>query len=373
MTRQEIWKETIGEYVNVEHWKSDSEAIIECPGSRFHSGGKTDAVYYCEHVPTISCFHSSCQSTVEAANQELRAECQRREIEAGLNRQWSLEEQLEWRQKRREKREALKKRRRIAEAARARLPIIFDKYQRPLSAWIAESPHDAPRMAARYHLAEWFAALPLDMRVWVGHSLKETGHKRNCRNFLTVAECLDHIQRVGPFGCAWQQIAPAYFAEWRLLHDRKAAAVRERRIFVLEFDKLSADRDDNKEKTLAVADWLQTECEMHLFSACDSGKKSVHCCFAWPHGGEKEWNDLCVVLESMGADAGLWRLASTARLPGAMRFADDEDDQLPLAWQRLYYLNPDALAHAGSSLQTHPKHKADAKRIDGPDDNQGPI
>lgn len=123
---------------------------------------------------------------------------------------------------------------------------------------------------------------------------------------------------------------------------------------------------------MAAVGWLRQECGLRLFSACDSGNKSVHALFAWPEGGPKEWERLTTILLGMGADPKVWGLASTTRLPGGIRF--DESDELPCAWQKLYFLDPSALVGAtGSSTKTHLDHKPDLTKLSQHDEESEDV
>jgi hypothetical protein len=293
---------------------------------------------------------------------ELRAECRKREREAGLTPEWTQEERRAWCERKKVEKEFERKRKNLLKASEEHLAKIIPMYRRPLTAWVWESPHDAPRQRVTEHLAAWLAALPNGWRIWIGHTIRDTGHKRHRWNFATVEEWRRRHECSTGVGCDWQQVCPAIFHRLPRLHDRKKCAVAERLLFTVEFDEIDADPVVNKECGLAVVAWLRYECGLRLFSACDSGNKSVHALFAWPEGGPKEWELLTTILEGMGADPKVWGLASTTRLPGGMRF--DDTDDLPYAWQRLYFLDPSALVGAtGSSTKTHPDHKPDLAKL----------
>jgi len=56
-------------------WCSATMGHCECPGKSSHGSknGAKDCTLYLDRVPTVTCFHASCKSAVDAANKRLRA------------------------------------------------------------------------------------------------------------------------------------------------------------------------------------------------------------------------------------------------------------------------------------------------------------
>jgi hypothetical protein len=359
--RRDIWREVAEELFNDLTWQSDTHATIECPGSRSHSKAG-NASLFLDHVPTINCFHQSCKLAVEDANKEFRSECQRRCREAGLENEWTASEKAAWVERRREEESRKSAQDRLRRQLKDRLPQIVDDNYRTLTEWVNLSPSHAPLERATKHLGAWLAAMQTldpDQRLWIGNKF-DSGSKWHKRNFATVGEWIERLCKIGSLQWTYQHVVPANFARWKNLCNRVAAAVEYRKLLAVEFDSLAVDATDNKELGLAVVRYICDKYNLRLFSACDSGNKSVHALITWPQDRES-YDAVIFELESLGADPGpLHHFAASCRLPGAMR-ADDEG--LPVAWQRLYFLDVAAGQDCSSSLITHPDHRADTRNI----------
>ncbi len=356
IARLGVWREVAEETFNDLVWESEIRASIECPGGSTHSR-PSKANLFLEHVPTVNCFHKNCKPAVETANHGLRSECSRRCREAGLESEWSATEKSAWIKRKRQEEQEQENLKRRAHRLRDKLPEIVDTFHRTLADWIMESPHQGVKDRPMYHLEYWLDGLFSygdDKRIWIGTKY-DSGRKHHTWNFATPSEWLQRMEGKSGLQCQWDQVCPAFFANWRKLHNRVTEAVAERRLLAVEFDHLSDQPKDNKELGLAVVRYVLEKYSLKMFSACDSGNKSVHCLLAWPQDRET-YAAVTFELAALGADEGLWRMASTTGLPGAMRI---DDEGFPVAWQNLYWLDPGALDGAGSSLVTHLEHQPD--------------
>ena len=361
LCRLDVWRKVAEETFNDLTWLSDTHATIECPGSRFHSTpGKANL--FLDYVPTIHCHHASCPAAVEDANKEFRSECQRRCREAGLENEWTAAEKAAWVESKREAEARKRGQDRLRRRLKERLPQIVDDNYRTLAEWANLSPNHAPLERPAKHLGAWLDAMQdfdPNLHLWIGDKF-DSGSKWHRRNFATVGEWNERLGGIGSLQWKYPHVVPAHFARWKNLCNRVAAAVEYRKLLAVEFDSLAVDAADNKELGLAVVRYICDKYNLRLFSACDSGNKSVHALITWPQDRET-YDAVIFELESLGADPGPMRhFAASCRLPGAMR-ADDEG--FPVAWQRLYFLDAAALRDCSSSLVTHPDHRADIKNI----------
>lgn len=290
-------------------WISEQEGFATCQGEALHThrGGKRDCKVYLDKVPTLTCFHASCEAAVKAKNAELRqALADPAKLKAGTKRRLTPEEMQRLAEVRR--REGIRRR---AAGSRER---ILREFRWPVADIVQDSPDKVLGEAADHWrpLLELFQ--PGDF-IWAG-DIYDSGQAHHARSFRSREEWLTAPSAPGSFTCP-TTFRPGSYA-------RSNGNVAARRFLVVESDTLS------KDEVGAVFRWLKERCGLRLRAVVDTGGKSLHGWFDFPQ--DDELADLRLVLPELECDPKLFTASQPVRLPGTFR-------QEKQAYQRLLFLD----------------------------------
>ncbi len=360
-------------------------ADCECPACH-----RADArLFYDGKFPVVFCFSSGCATQNASVNEELRQRTKQIFGENGIPFKLTKEEK-----------EQVESRRRLkAVEARAKnlmLPQLLKQPSVPLESWAASSPYPMRQVPVPEHWRLLLMALHKQEPavspyyvpgkglysgftpppIWIGE-LWETGKPEFARNFKSVVDWLKKRRPYGPqiSVCTFQ---PSRYKGNDVLYLRNYASrskewVKQRLYLVLESDTLSREQFGH------VIRWAMKF--LTLRCIVDTGGKSIHAWFEAPDFpvpltpdfgrlGDQDFEDwsrrhdehrqryaklivkdawrkaafyrrrdeFYAILTGLGCDPGMFRLASTARLPGVER-TDDEGNPTG-RWQQLIHLNP---------------------------------
>lgn len=289
-TISEIAERVLGEIA----WLDETTGYCECPGSRQHTtpNGRSDCIVYLNHVPTVYCHHTSCASSVDRKNAELR--------EAIRTGHTGDQPELSSREQKRLAQARLRCERLRTRAAKT-LPTIlrqhdwpFDEIKQASPVAIPEARHEQTQLLLR--------AFAEEDTVWIGDR-KDSGQQCHAACFRSAAEWLTVGELDGPLIC------PVSFKPGSV--SRSNDNVLERRFLVVESDLLG------KDEVGAVFRWLKSVVELPLVAIVDTAGKSLHAWFQWQN--EDELDDFKLVLPAFQCDPKLFTASQPVRLPGGLR------------------------------------------------------
>ena len=276
-------------------WASDVLGYCECPGKKSHTskdGGK-DCVLYLDRVPTVSCFHGSCKTAVDAANKRLRAAILNPTGDAEYEpRRLTAEE--------RERMQVREKNARLQLRARKALPTILKKHRWLYDMMLSESPVNVRDNEAD-HWKLLLSKFKPDDVVWIGER-ESSGKPENAVNFRTVTDWLKCEWAPHPFIC------PATFK--KNSSSRSNEKVLERRFVVVESDELTGDEVGPVFRYLVDGG-------LRLVAVVDTAGKSLHGWFEYP--GDEMMEALRLLLPALKCDPKMLTASQPARLPSAVR------------------------------------------------------
>ena len=276
-------------------WASPVLGYCECPGKKLHGSkdGAKDCAVYLDRVPTVSCFHGSCKSAVDAVNKRLRAAILNPTGDAEYQpRKLTAEE--------RERIQVREKSSRLQLRARKALPTILKKHRWPYDTMLSDSPVNVRGNEAD-HWKLLLGKFKPDDVVWIGER-ESSGKPEHAVNFRAVADWLKSEFVPYPFLC------PATFKNNSC--SRSNEKVLERRFVVVESDELT------REEVGAVFRYL-IESGMKLVAVVDTAGKSLHGWFEYP--GDEMMEALRLLLPALKCDPKMLTASQPARLPSAMR------------------------------------------------------
>ena len=292
MTLEE--KRAIAEqYLGPVDWISDHEGFCQCPGREGHStpNREHDTKIFVDGVPTIFCFHTSCQQEkVPSFNYALR-----KMMDAPLRKDPESKRQRE--KQKAEWIEAME----LADDTRTILQDILPFYWRGPDLLTGRlNPADS-----RQAFFNLFAATD---HLWIG----EVFHSGfpNGRNHFHSRQVWERIPRYWPFTCAGV-FSPEN--EWY----RQDKYVIRQDYFILEFDKLDPDPLQNQLKSAAFFFYLAETYKLQGKLVVDSGNKSLH---FWVLADPIVFtSQFFIFLKALGADSSGWKAAQPVRFPGILR------------------------------------------------------
>lgn len=290
-------------------WLSETEGFIRCPGESGHSNrnGRKDCKVYLDRIPTITCFHSSCEDAVKEKNLDLRAAlADPANLQGTGPRRKSAEEAA--RMKELNRKEGIRRR------ARTSRETVLRDFRWPVAEITKSSPDTIPAIPAE----QWPAHLALfrpDDVVWIG-DIYDSGKPDHAVNFRRRDDWLNAATVPGCFTC------PAVFKEGSFARSNDNVAAR--RFLVVESDVLK------KDEVGAVFRWMKEQANLRLRGIVDTGGKSLHGWFDYP--GEAEMADLRLILPEWDCDPKLFTASQPVRLAGAFRAEKN-------AWQTLLFLD----------------------------------
>lgn len=295
--RKEIAAEILGEI----HWIDETHGYCRCPGIQHHSGKnhKQDCRVYIDQVPTVDCFHESCQNQIGEANRNLRSAIGKEEAACGVDVGKISRGPLD------PAREVL-----IQKALYLRRCLQAD-YGWPLAEIKAASNPPEHPVSQRFNLMTMFE--PLDW-VWNGH-IFESGKPHHHHRFKPVTEWAWLCNQEDSSGCDpvefssvfREYVVPSAFQRGSFARTRENLVGP--RFLVVESDILS------KDQVGAVFRWLGTL--LTLRTIIDTGGKSLHGWFDYP--GEDLLKELMVILPILGCDRKMFNPAQPCRMPGVIR------------------------------------------------------
>jgi hypothetical protein len=284
MTQDER-KNLAGKLLNVEiDWDDDIRGVLTCPGVHLHThkNGPKDTIIFLDDVPTLWCYHTSCQDMLGNANTILRNNLA---VEKGP------EDKLK-----------VKAYGRITELARQvnrDKEYIYQQY-----AWfdlLKEPLHGLKSW--EFFLGLW---KPEDV-IWIGEVF-DTGPLKGPGHFRSAVEWGSTL--VNFFGNHFTTTAT--YAPGTV--DRTNKRVLTSPYAVIEFDGLGADKGINHFRSAALMNYCRQKW-VDPFMAVDSGNKSIH---FWVERDKLD-DELIFFLRLIGADVKSMRPAQPIRLPGAIR------------------------------------------------------
>ena len=273
-------------------WVDAEKGHCTCPGASLHTRPTKpkDCQIYLSRVPTIYCFHNSCQGAIEEANRTLR-----KVLSGSSERPYRYQPSPEDKVKKQE-REIL--RRLQCRAKNSRNDILSEFATDPADIF-EMSPvrlFDAPENDWRLLLALF---QPSDT-IWIG-DVYHSGE--GCEgNFRAVSDWLFEAQAPANFTCP-SVFKPGVFS-------RSKENVNTRPFLVVESDTLT------KPEICAVFLW--TAQFIRLRAIVDTAGKSLHGWFDFPKSPEIE-HELKIILPEIGCDPAMFKPSQPCRMPGAIR------------------------------------------------------
>ena len=306
-------------------WGSPDRGSCTCPGVALHSSrtDKGHCTIFLDGSPTVHCFHSSCNESVQRANFQIRsalgkARCSEKPYAPTVAEQ--LARAQRWREKKRSEQ--------LIAKAEASLPMIMEQFSSsPADLW-EDSPVrllDGPEDDWRGHLN----IFPPKSHIWIGDIHDSAGEdkiegvKTKARaHFRSVEDWLDcETPPKGPFIC------PTTFVQGSASRCKANAA--EMPFLVVESDTLSKD-----EQTAII---LFLKQKYHLRAVIDTAGKSLHAWFDRP--AEEDIPDLKTILQNLECDPAMFSASQAVRLAGIPRYGADKGKTFYMGHQTLIYLD----------------------------------
>lgn len=351
----------VEQLVAVQQWHGEYADVL-CPWEH-------DARLYINGtIPYLHCLHQRCASDVAAVNAELREATSDTLGGNDISLPLSAEEKAE--------RERRKRLRRIKATAKNRLlSELLRKPEIIEEEWLRISPLRLGNINIKDHWKSMLEGLflvdsemgPTHHDIWIGE-LWETGSSEYKDRFRPCKEWLKCTSCPGP------HISLGFFKTGSTSRNKESIVWQ--RFIVAESDSLSKGQFGN------IINYVQHH--LKLRAIVDTGGKSLHAWFDEPRPPKinfkipsrpkdddkkspveklnllKEWQrkhgrlykshdrawklhfqrrlELLALMEGLGCDPAMFRLASIARLPGCERI--DSDGDRTGRWQRLLYLDP---------------------------------
>jgi hypothetical protein len=262
---------------------------------------------YLDRVPTITCFHASCEDAVKAKNSELRrALANPVDLQVGGKGRKTPEEKARLAEFQRK--ESIRRR-----ALASREQVLRD-YRWPVAEICRQSPTPIPDQSREHWRLHLGLFRPEDV-VWIG-DIFDSGKPQHAANFRRRDEWIGFSSSPGSFTC------PAVFKAGSVARSNDDVAAR--RFLVVESDILK------KDEVGAIFRWMKEQAGLKLRAIVDTGGKSLHGWFDLP--GESELQDLRLILPEWDCDPKLFTPSQPVRLAGVYRGEKS-------AWQRLLFLD----------------------------------
>jgi len=278
-------------------WQSENHGLCHCPGEAAHTSHTRlrDTTVFVDGVPTIFCWHSSCQAWRDEANRKLRRAILKdfvftapMTVGTGTPAPLVIQKDPES--------EILDRIKTIAESNKQR---YLTHYNWEPSDMYEESPIRFETPQDQYQA---FLSLFHDADItWIG-DVKDSG--RHPQNFRRVEEWKELSLPVGQFTTG------AVFVPGTI--SRSNDKVDKRLYLVVESDTLT------KPQIGAVFQAMRDLFRMKMYAVVDTAGKSLHGWFEVPP--KKEWEDqLKAFLVPLGCDPATFKPSQPVRIPGAQR------------------------------------------------------
>jgi len=305
-------KQIVESMLGETNWISPVEGYCRCPGGHLHSSPdrERDCKFYCEPVPTLTCFHASCSDVIAETNHRLRSAIAKNVLLNQPKRKLTAEEKF---------RQA---KAREAASLKTLAASLKSKVLRDFCWNYASIQSDSPVKIDSDPLGHWVPVLSLfeaNDLIWIAPDVKCSGGAEHGGWFKLREEWMsDSSLPPGAFIC------PTVFKPGST--SRGNANILERRFLVVESDVL------DRNTVGAVFWWMSKECGLDLRCIVDTGGKSLHAWFKFPKPDEVE--ELKIILPEFGCDPKMFTASQPCRLPGWPRNGGH---------QKLVYLNGGAL------------------------------
>ena len=384
-------REVVSGVVEVTRWDKDFADCL-CPAC-----GRTDArLFYDDRFPVIYCFGSGCEDSNSSTNAELVRRAKQVCGERGFKVELTQRDKAQIAFRRRLKVLEAQAKNRLLPRLLKQPAVTMVQWERESPypvAGVAVEKHwrlllmglheQEQTILSRYIPGKGITSGYSPPRVWIGY-LWESGGPEFSISFKTVT---DWLAKPCPYG---PQVSVCTFKPWRTSGSHTQALdnfgkrskewVERKDYFVAESDVLS------REQFGCIIRWIQKFATLRAI--VDTGNKSLHgwfeeleppprqtlkeprfsgdsvmdepaewaeykrTCDAWKQKHKAEiahdlwrWKEFYrrrtefyAILRGLACDPGMFRLASTARLPGVERL--DDEGRPTGRWQRLLYLNP---------------------------------
>jgi len=274
-------------------WQSETHGLCRCPGEDSHTTNTRgrDTTVFIDGVPTIFCWHTSCQLERDRANRALReailddGEAVRPASDKKLEIQRDPEAELCHR---------------IGIVAKSNRDRYLEAYAWNPADMFEQSPQKGDCPTDQYRMM--LSLFAPDDTLWIGQ-VTDSGKPSNRSNFRKVSEWMELDSPVGQF------TSPSVYPAGCTSRSNENAT---RRYFVVESDTLS------KEQMGAVLRLMRDLFQMKLHAIVDTGGRSIHGWFETPPRAEWE-RQLKAFLVPMGCDPATFKASQPVRMPGAKR------------------------------------------------------
>jgi len=275
-------------YLGPIDWIDETRGRCECPGKAKHTtpNGERDCLVYLDRVPTVFCFHSSCEGDVAEYSCPLR-----QLIPIEENKSFS---RSEWKRKTARENEIL------GVAAETKKRLLAQRF--PSASALNN------RLSPKLSRDAFFDLFCLSDLLWIG---QVTHSGPFGRDHFHSMEFWRKQRYLWPISCA---------GTFKPDHDghRSKFNILEQKYYVIEFDHLSLDREKNRLLGLTFFLDLKDTFELDHRLTVDTGGKSPH--FWVANNNPEVWNDdLFRFLIALGADKAGLQLAQPVRFPGVFR------------------------------------------------------
>lgn len=276
-------------------WQSENHGLCHCPGEAVHTSHTRlrDTTVFVDGVPTIFCWHTSCQAYRDEANRKLRNAILNDKLGRPVTADGNAPKLII--QKDPES-EIIDRISTIAESNKSR---YLTHYNWDPADMYEESPVqlDDPANDYQRFLTLW---QPSDL-IWIG-DVKDSGN--HPQNFKRADEWMSLPSPVGNYTTG------AVFVPGSV--SRANDKVDQRVYLVVESDSLT------KPQMGAVFQLMRDLFKMKMYAVVDTGGKSLHGWFENPP--KKEWcEQLKAFLVPLGCDPATFKPSQPVRIPGAKR------------------------------------------------------
>jgi hypothetical protein len=277
-------------YLGEINWTNDTEGYCECPGKEKHTtpNGPKDCIIYLDKVPTVYCFHQSCQNDVDEYSAPLRKLIP---IEQENNKPFN---KAKWK----------KELKRSAEISA--LANITKK--RLLAEPLPDKKILVQTLSPRESREHFFSLFGKEDILWIG----ETNHSNWCGrgHFLPRSEWESRRNILWSYTCTGT-FKPTHHFRRSLLNilDQKYKAI--------EFDYLDPEPIVNQLLGLNFFQDLVNTYDLMTRMVVDTGNKSLH---FWVDNNPKIFNkEFELFLKILGADVRTLQPSQPVRFPGVVR------------------------------------------------------
>jgi len=279
--------------LGVIEWQSENHGLCQCPGEDSHTTNtrSRDTTVFIDGVPTVFCWHTSCQMERDKANRALREAI----LDDGDAPKTTNGKRLEI-----QRDPEAELCHRVGIVAKSNRERYLESYAWNPADMFEQSPQRAESATDNYRMM--LSLFRPEETVWIGQ-VTDSGKPENKANFRTVAEWMELDAPVGQF------TSPSIYPAGCTSRSNENAT---RKYLVVESDTLA------KEQMGAVLRLMRDLFQMKLHAIVDTGGKSIHGWFEAPP--RQEWErQLKAFLIPMGCDPATFKPSQPVRMAGAKR------------------------------------------------------